>query len=128
MGKESGFLAIQSSIAARNTQACLVPEFSFDINGEKGLMAFIEKRMRIGKSSLIVLSEGCTESLRDYHLKVIGAEWDGVPIKEDVGLVIKRELYGYLKEKGIESTIKYIDPTYMVRALPANAYDTKMCW
>lgn len=48
-------------------------------------MAFIEKRVRIGKSSLIVLAEGCTESIRDYHLKIIGQEWDGVPIKEDIG-------------------------------------------
>jgi 6-phosphofructokinase 1 len=81
MGKNSGFLAIQSCIAARNTQACFIPEFSFDLYGEKGLLQFIEKRIEQKKSSLIVLTEGCHQSLRDYHLKVIGAEWDGVPIK-----------------------------------------------
>ena len=56
MGKDSGFLAIQSCIAARCTQACLIPEFSFDIKGEKGLMAYVEKRIRMGKNSVIVLS------------------------------------------------------------------------
>lgn len=31
-------------------------------------------------------------------------------------------------KKGLRSTVKYINPTYMVRAVPANAFDTKMCW
>lgn len=128
MGKISGFLAVSSAIAARNTQACLVPEFPFDLRGEKGVIKFLEQRIKNRKCSVIVLSEGCNQSIRDYNLKVIGNEWDGEPVKEDIGLVLKREIKGYFAQKGIEANVKYIDPSYMVRDVPANAFDTKLCW
>lgn len=84
--------------------------------------------MKVKKSSVIVLSDGCNESIRDYNLKIIGYEWDGEPIKEDIGLVLKREIKGVLEKKGIQANVKYIDPSYLVRDVPANAFDTKMCW
>lgn len=128
MGRKTGFLAVNACIAARNAQVCLVPEFLFDLQGSKGLLHYIEERINVHKSSVIVLSEGCNDSIRDYNLKVIGYEWDGEPIKEDIGDVIKREVKGFLKKKGIDPNVKYIDPSYLVRDVPANAFDTKLCW
>lgn len=121
-------MAVRSCIAARNVQACLIPEFPFDLKGEKGVLRLIEERFERNKSSVIVFSEGCNKSIRDYNLKVIGHEWDGEPVKEDVGEVIKREIKGYFAKKGITCNVKYIDPSYLVRDVPANAFDTKLCW
>lgn len=32
-----------------------------------------------------------------------------------------------MKGKGLKATLKYIDPTYMIRTVAANSYDRKMC-
>jgi 6-phosphofructokinase 1 len=43
---------------------------------------------------------------------------------------LKQEIKNYfLIEKGldIDRSLKYIDPTYMIRTVPANCYDRKMC-
>jgi 6-phosphofructokinase 1 len=34
---------------------------------------------------------------------------------------------GYFEERGIQISIKYIDPSYMIRSLPANANDRVFC-
>ena len=32
-----------------------------------------------------------------------------------------------MKSKGVKSTLKYIDPTYMIRSTSSNPYDTQLC-
>lgn len=33
----------------------------------------------------------------------------------------------YCKKKNLNATLKYIDPTYMIRTVPANSHDVRMC-
>lgn len=33
----------------------------------------------------------------------------------------------YCKDQKIDVTLKYIDPAYMIRSVPANSYDKKLC-
>lgn len=42
----------------------------------------------------------------------------------DIGILLKNEIVKFCKEKGIEPVLKYIDPTYMIRATESNAFDT----
>lgn len=44
-----------------------------------------------------------------------------------MGLIIKQELTDYCKAKEMTITLKYIDPTYMIRTVPANSHDKIMC-
>lgn len=46
---------------------------------------------------------------------------------QDIGVFLKTEIVRYIQEKGLKATLKYIDPTYMIRTVPANSYDRKMC-
>jgi len=46
---------------------------------------------------------------------------------EDVGKFLQEELVKYCKQEKTETTVKYFDPLYMLRAVRANAYDTKLC-
>lgn len=43
----------------------------------------------------------------------------------DVGVELKKELEKQLKD--LDPTVKYIDPSYMIRSAPANAGDEKFC-
>jgi 6-phosphofructokinase 1 len=42
-------------------------------------------------------------------------------------LAIKDGLAKYCKQKGMNITLKYIDPSYMVRSIRSNAYDSGYC-
>ena len=45
----------------------------------------------------------------------------------DIGRYLKKEILAYFKSKNIETTVKYIDPSYMIRSLPANSSDNVYC-
>lgn len=46
---------------------------------------------------------------------------------QDIGIFLKNEIPRFCKEKGCPVTLKYIDPTYMIRTVPANSFDRRMC-
>jgi 6-phosphofructokinase len=64
-GRKSGFLAMDAVRAARNAQVCLVPEFGYDLYGERGLLAYIANRIQMKGHCIIVYSEGASYAARD---------------------------------------------------------------
>jgi 6-phosphofructokinase 1 len=40
-GRYTGFLAMEASFASRSVNICLIPEFSFDLYGKRGLINYI---------------------------------------------------------------------------------------
>ena len=45
----------------------------------------------------------------------------------DIGVFIKSGLENYFGQRGMETNIKYIDPSYTIRSVPANASDSMYC-
>ena len=119
-GRSSGFVAMLSTLAARDVNICLIPEIPFNLYGENGLLDFIFQRIQIKEHCVIVVSDGARFSVKDYKTT------NGKPV-EDIGIVIKKEIIKKSEELGIEVNLKYMDPTYVVRAVPANEYDCNLC-
>ena len=119
-GRSSGFVAMLATLAARDVNICLIPEIPFNLYGENGLLDFIFQRMQIKEHCVIVVSDGARFSVKDYKTT------NGRPV-DDIGLLIKKEIIKKSEEVGIEVNLKYMDPTYVVRAVPANAYDCNLC-
>ena len=119
-GRSSGFVAMLSTLAARDVNICLIPEIPFNLYGENGLLDFIFQRIKIKEHCVIVVSDGARFSVKDYKTS------NGKPV-EDIGIVIKKEIIKKSEELGIEVNLKYMDPTYVVRAVPANEYDCNLC-
>ena len=46
---------------------------------------------------------------------------------KDIGIFLKSRIMAYFHEKDISISLKYIDPSYMIRSLPANANDHVFC-
>jgi simple sugar transport system substrate-binding protein len=46
---------------------------------------------------------------------------------KDIGLLLKRHIEKYFKERSLEVRFKYIDPSYMIRGVPANPHDSIYC-
>ena len=119
-GRASGFVAMLSTLAARDVNICLIPEVPFNLYGKNGLLDFIFQRMKIKEHCVIVVSDGARFAVKDYKTS------NGRPL-EDIGLLIKKEIIKESEKLGVQINLKYMDPTYVVRAVPANEYDCNLC-
>jgi len=121
MGRHCGFIAMHATLASRHVDICLLPEMNID--SEK-VLEHTAHLMRTKKHCVIVVAEGCGDTL----IKSSGAvDAGGNKVLADAGLWLKGAIAKRLKELGITNTIKYIDPTYMIRSTPANAFDSQYC-
>jgi len=124
MGRHSGFIAAHATIAARGVDVCLVPEVPFELDGSTGLLRYIQSRIAQQGHCVVVVAEGAGQQLLEDVTK---KDASGNTMLADVAPWLKERVAAYMKDAGTPASIKYIDPTYMVRATPANAADNILC-
>jgi 6-phosphofructokinase 1 len=129
MGRYSGFIAMHSTLASRDVDCCLIPESPFYLEGPGGLYEYIDKRLRENGHMVIVIAEGAgQELLSESNQSAKKQDASGNRLLQDVGLWISQSIKEHFaKEKTLPITLKYIDPTYMIRAVPSNASDNVYC-
>jgi len=127
MGRDSGFIAAYASIANPVVNFCLVPESPFTLDGENGLFAALENRFAAGKDhAVIVVAEGAGQELFEGMPDVRDAS--GNILKKDIGEFLKRAIECHMKSRGIKSSVKYFDPSYTIRSVPARGTDAIRCY
>ncbi|MDQ7831697.1 MAG: ATP-dependent 6-phosphofructokinase [Desulfovibrionaceae bacterium] len=124
MGRESGFIAAQATLALKEVNYVLVPEYPFTLHGDHGLLPSLEKRLARRRHAVIVAAEGAGQ-----HLLAASGKKDasGNPVLGDVASLLTQEIADYFKSKNLPLTLKYIDPSYIIRSVPANANDRVYC-
>jgi 6-phosphofructokinase 1 len=123
MGRHSGFIAANAALANRNVNLVLVPEVPFDLEGERGLFAYLEGRFAKHKSTVIVAAEGAGQDL----LKATDATDESGNVRlSDIGIFLKQQISARFKDRD-EFTLKYIDPSYIIRSAPASPVDSIFC-
>ncbi|KAM7490486.1 hypothetical protein LguiA_033407 [Lonicera macranthoides] len=129
MGRYSGFIAMYATLASRDVDCCLIPESPFFLEGEGGLFEFVEKRLKENGHMVIVIAEGAgQELLSETWNSKSELDASGNRLLRDVGLWISHKIKEHFsREKKRDITLKYIDPTYMIRAVPSNAADNVYC-
>ncbi|CAO2822938.1 unnamed protein product [Amaranthus hypochondriacus] len=120
MGRDSGFIAMYATLASRDVDCCLIPESPFYLEGPGGLYEFIERKLRENGHMVIVVAEGAGEKLEERDAS-------GNKAFKDVGLWLSHTIKEHFAQTSLNITLKYIDPTYMIRAVPANASDNVYC-
>ena len=125
MGRESGFIAAHATLAQKDVNILLVPEIDFDLEGPRGLLAELEKRLKRAKHALIVVAEGAGQ--KHFEHEKINYDASGNVLLNDIGFFLKNKISEYFTEKNIEINIKYIDPSYIIRSVPANPEDSVYC-
>ena len=125
MGRYSGFIAATAVLAQQDVNFVLIPEVDFDFDGPKGLLASLEKRLEERRHAVIVVAEGAGQKYFQENLKERD-ESGNVRLK-DIGIYLKDVLTTYFEQKNIDISLKYIDPSYTIRSLPANANDHVFC-
>jgi 6-phosphofructokinase 1 len=103
----------------------LVPEMTFDLNGPKGFLEVLRKRLGNRHHALIVVAEGAGQHFFDQDS--LEKDASGNIQNKDIGLYLKDKISKEFKSRNFPVTIKYIDPSYIIRSAPANANDSKFC-
>jgi 6-phosphofructokinase 1 len=121
MGRESGFIAVYASLARSDVNFCLIPESPFTL--EK-LLESVRDRLQQRGHAVIVVAEGAGQDL----LQTRGERDASGNIRfGDIGIFLKERIGDYLQTMGVEATLKYIDPSYTIRGVPANPHDSAFC-
>lgn len=121
MGRHSGFIAAFSTLANSDVNFCLVPEVRF------GLESFLEslgERLKARHHAVVVVAEGAGQDLMADTLE---RDASGNIRLGDIGVFLKDQITDYFRKAGMEVTLKYIDPSYMIRSMPANPPDSAFC-
>ena len=125
MGRNSGFIAATAALAQQDANFVLVPEVDFDLEGPNGLFANLEKRLDQRGHAVIVVAEGAGQKF--FENNTTQRDESGNIRLKDIGFFLKDAIVSYFHAKGIDVSLKYIDPSYMIRSLPANANDNVFC-
>ena len=126
MGRDSGFIAAYAAIANSVVNLCLVPEVPFELVGEHGVLTALDRRFGIGKShAVIVVAEGAGQDLMAGEER---RDASGNVLKKDIGTFLKKAIEDHFAAKGEKTSVKYFDPSYMIRSVPAQGADAIHCY
>ena len=123
MGRDSGFIACNAALAGGNVDFVLIPEVPFELDGPRGLLEQLRYRLAKRKSAVIIVAEGAGQDL----ISTGGTDPSGNKRLGDIGMFLKDKIAGFFRERKFEASMKYIDPSYMIRSVPANAADNFYC-
>jgi 6-phosphofructokinase 1 len=125
MGRDSGFIAASAALSIQEVNFVLIPEITFDLFGQRGFLRVLKKRLEERHHAVIVVAEGAGQEF----FESAGTEKDasGNIKHKDIGIYLKDKISEEFKNKNFPHSIKYIDPSYIIRSAPANANDSKFC-
>jgi 6-phosphofructokinase 1 len=121
MGRKSGFIAAYATLASSDVNLVLVPEVPFSL--EK-VCSYVEDRIARKQHAVIVVAEGAGQE----YVPVEGTDASGNKKLGDIGHYLKDTIAEYFRAKGIPATLKYLDPSYMIRSAPATPDDSVLCF
>ena len=127
MGRQSGHIAACASLARSDVNFVLIPEVPFDLEGERGLLKVLERRLKDRGHCVILVAEGAGQELIGKGDGTVETDASGNPKLLDIGQFLKEKINEYFQKAGMEINLKYIDPSYTIRSVPANSNDSIYC-
>jgi 6-phosphofructokinase 1 len=125
MGREAGFIAAGATVASQEANCTLIPELSFALEGgQTALLPWLTMRLNKRKHAVIVVAEGAGQSFFEGGA---GTDASGNKLHHDIGLFLKGKMEAHLNQQKVPVAVKYIDPSYIIRSVPANSEDAVLC-
>ena len=125
MGRESGYIASYAALARQHVNFCLIPEVPFELKGARGFLEALRYRIALRKHAVIVVAEGAGQNLFEVGSK--GTDASGNRQLGDIGVFLKDEINHFFQSRSLSISLKYIDPSYAIRSVPAAAQDNVYC-
>ncbi|TVR66114.1 MAG: ATP-dependent 6-phosphofructokinase [Spirochaetaceae bacterium] len=125
MGRDAGFIACGATVASQQVNYTLIPEVPFELEGPTGFLAHLGKRMDDRDHALIVVAEGAGQNLFPDH--ELGTDASGNRRYGDIGHLLRDRIKEHFLalERSVE--VKYINPSYIIRGVPADSEDSLLC-
>ena len=124
MGRSAGFLSAFASMGSGDVDLVLVPEVDIVLDGPNGVLPFLRQRIKEQKYAVVVVAEGAGEEILGQSAETDAGGNRKLP---QIGEYMKKKIEEYFMKHGEEATVKYIDPSYTVRSVPANGADSLYC-
>ncbi len=124
MGRHSGFIACSAAIASGEANCVLIPEVPFALEGDHGLLEQTRQRVVQRGHGVIIVAEGAGQNLLASST---ATDASGNKRLGDIGIYLKEQMESYFRQCSTELTLKYIDPSYMIRSVPASTQDRIYC-
>ena len=121
MGRDSGFIAAYSALVNNHVNFCLVPEVPFTV---ENFLSALRQRLERRRHALIVVAEGAGQ---DLMVKSQERDASGNVKYGDIGVFLSDAIKDHFERSGPAITLKYIDPSYTIRSVPATAHDAAFC-
>ena len=100
---------------------CLVPEIPFSIDG---FLSALKERLKTRGHAVVVVAEGAGQDLLQHSDT---RDASGNVRLEDIGVFLRETIKGHFRGVGMELNLKYIDPSYSIRSVPATPHDSAFC-
>ena len=124
MGRDSGFIAAYTALASNEANYVFVPEIRFRLTGADGFLEHLRQRLERKKHAVILVAEGAGQ---EYFSAEKKKDASGNILHSDIGLFLRDEIKRHFKETDFHVNLKYIDPSYIIRSVPASADDAVFC-
>ena len=121
MGRYSGFIAATAAASQRDVNYVLIPEVEFDLEGPNGFLESLKNRLKTRSHAVIVVAEGAGQNFFQKDKK--NTDESGNVRLHDIGKYLQETINSCFKKDNAEINLKYIDPSYIIRSVPANTND-----
>jgi len=121
MGRHAGYIAAGAALASQDANFVLIPEVPFHLEGDGGFLMALERRILEKNHALVVVAEGAGQDL--LHADASARDASGNLRLQDVGLFLREKILDHFRSRSIEVNLKYLDPSYFIRSVPANPSD-----
>ncbi len=125
MGRHSGFITCSAVLSTNEVNFALIPEVPFTLEGEHGLLEVLRQRVENRQHAVVVVAEGAGQDLIEAEEE--RSDQSGNVKLKDIGLFLKYHIEKHFKDRSMEVNLKYIDPSYMIRGVPASPQDSGYC-
>lgn len=124
MGRHSGFIAAYAALATNDANFVLIPEVAFPLEGEGGFLDALEQRLDRRDHAVVVVAEGAGQEFCDAQ----GTDKSGNKRLGDIGPVLRQRIETHFRGLDQPANVKYIDPSYIIRSVPATPADSVYCF
>jgi 6-phosphofructokinase 1 len=124
MGRHSGFIACSAAIASGEVNCVLIPEIPFKMEGDRGFLEVLRQRVTRRGHAVVVVAEGAGQ---DFLQSTSATDASGNVKLQDIGHYLRDQTTDYFRRCKTDLTLKYIDPSYMIRSVPACPQDRIYC-
>ena len=125
MGRHAGFIAVGATLASGHVNFTLIPEVPIKLDGDKGFLPRLERRLRKRKHAVVVVAEGAGQDILAKAPEF--CDKSGHRILGDIGVYLKQQILAHFAKTEMPVSVKYFDPSYHIRSVPANRADALLC-